>query len=130
MNIRVTPLTLVDQAIGNVQHNYSRLSVLQTQASTGLRINQVSDDPAAAVRALLADAGNTRLDSYHQNISDAQGKLNLSVSTLTSVGQLLAQAKTLAIQGANAGNDPTGDRALADQVDSILHQLVSLANTK
>jgi flagellar hook-associated protein 3 len=130
MNIRVTQQILVDQAIGNVQQNYSRLNALQAQASTGLRINQVSDDPTAAVRALLADAGNARLDSYHQNISGAQGDLNSSVTTLTSVGQLLAQAKTLAIQGANAGNDPTTDTALADQVDSILHQLVNLANSK
>ena len=130
MNIRVTPQSLVNQAISNVQQGYSRLSVLQTQASTGKRINQVSDDPVDAVRVLLGEADNTRLDSYRQNIADAQSKLNLSVSTLTEAGQLLAQAKSLASQGVDPTNVPATDRALADQVSSLLDRLVALANTK
>ena len=130
MNIRVTPQILIDQAISNVQQGYSRLSVLQTQESTGKRINQVSDDPIAAVRVLLAEAGNTRLDSYSQNSADTQSKLNLSVSTLTEAGHLLSQAKDLAIQGVNSGNDVTANRALADQVDAILNRLITLSNTK
>ena len=130
MNVRVTPQVLINQAISSAQQSYARLGVLETQASTGKRINQPSDDPIGALRVLVGEAENARLDAYHQNVSGTQSTLNQSVSTLTEAGQLLAQARDLAIQGANTGNDQTSHQALSDQVDSLLNRLVALSNSK
>jgi flagellar hook-associated protein 3 FlgL len=130
MELRITPQTIVGNAIADAQSHYNQLSVLQQQASTGLRILQPSDDPTGALEVLAGQAQNNRLDSYHQNISDAQAKLNESVSTLTQASNLIAQAKQLAIEGSSTTNTPGSDQALGAQVQSILNQIVALSNTQ
>lgn len=130
MELRITPQIITANAIANAQQQSDQLAVLQEQASTGLRILQPSDDPFAAVQVLSDQAQNNRLDIYHQNIADAQAKLNSSVSTLTQVSNLLAQAKNVALQGSNNPKTPQEYQAMATQVGSILNEVVQLANTQ
>lgn len=130
MQLRITPQVLVANAVNNAQRQTDQLAILQQQASTGLRILQPSDDPLAALQVLSDQAQNNRLDVYHQNIADAQAKLNSSVSTLTQVTNLLSQAKSVALQGANDLNSPESYQAMGDQVDAILQGIIQLANTQ
>jgi flagellar hook-associated protein 3 FlgL len=130
MELRITPQVTVANAIANARTQTNQLAILPQQASTGNRILQPSDDPLGTLQVLSDQAQNDRLDIYHQNIADAQAKLNSSVSTLTQVGQLLAQAKQLALQGSSDGNTPGSLQAMGDQVDSILNGVVGLANTQ
>jgi flagellar hook-associated protein 3 FlgL len=130
MELRITPQVTVANAIANAQQQSNQLAILQQQASTGNRILQPSDDPLGTLQVLSDQAQNDRLAIYHQNIADAQAKLNESVSTLTQVGQLLAQAKQLALEGSSTNNTPGSLQAMGDQVDSILNGVVGLANTQ
>ena len=128
--MRITPQVIVAQTIANAQAEYAQIGVLQAQVSSGNRITNVSDDPSGALRVMTADSQNASLNAYQQNISASQTTLNLSVSTLGSVGQLLSQANSLALQGANTSNDASTNSAVAQEVDSILQQMVTLANTQ
>lgn len=130
MEIRITPQIVAANSIANAQRQTSQLALLQQQASTGLRISQPSDDPPAALQVLSDQAQNNRLSTYQQNISDAQAKLNSSVSTLTQVTNLLTQAKDLAIQGSNSTNTPEAYQAMGAQVGSILNEVIQLSNTQ
>lgn len=130
MEIRITPQIVAANAIANAQRQTSQLALLQQEASTGLRILQPSDDPSAALQVLSGQAQNNRLDIYQQNLSDAQAKLNSSVSTLTQVSNLLTQAKDLALQGSNSTNTPDAYQAMATQVGSILNEVFQLSNTQ
>lgn len=130
MDLRVTPQVILSNAIFNAQQEYNQLAVWQQQLSTGNRILEPSDDPLGELQVLAQQAQYNRVNVYQQNISDAQSKLNDSVSTLTQVSNLLAQAKQLAITGASSDNSSTADAAMGDQVDSILNQIVHLANVQ
>jgi flagellar hook-associated protein 3 FlgL len=130
MELRITPQIIAANAIANAQKQSDQLGILQQEASTGLRILQPSDDPTAALQVLSDQAQNNRLSIYHQNIADAQAKLNSSVSTLNQVSNLLSQAKALALQGSNSTNTPDAYQAMAAQVDSILKEVIQLANTQ
>jgi flagellar hook-associated protein 3 FlgL len=130
MVLRITSQILVADAIANAQQQSSQLAFLQQEASTGLRILQPSDDPPAALQVLAEQAQNNQLGVYHQNIADAQAKLNSSVSTLNQVSNLLAQAKNLGLQGSNNSNTSSALQAMAAQVDSILKEVTHLANTQ
>ncbi len=85
---------------------------------------------SANCKCCPTQAQNNRLNTYQQNISDAQAKLNSSVSTLNQVSNLLTQAKDLALQGSNSTNSPEAYQALGSQVDSILNEVIQLANTQ
>jgi len=130
MQVRITPQVFVANAIAYADEQTNQMLTLQQEASTGLRILQPSDDPLAALQVLSYQAQNNQLDTYHSNINDAQSKLNASVSTLNQVSQLVAQAKSLALQGSSSTNSPESFLALGTQVGSILQQVISLANTQ
>lgn len=130
MSMRVTPQVVISSSIAHAQQEYDALANLQAQASTGNRIQKISDDPLAALQVLADQAVSDRLDSYTQNIGNVQTKLNTSVSTLTEVSQVLTQAKNLALQGANTSNDAATNGALADQVDSLVSRILDLANAR
>jgi flagellar hook-associated protein 3 FlgL len=130
MELRITSQVIASNAIAYAQQATGQLAILQQEASTGLRILQPSDDPLAALQVLSDKAQNNRLSIYHQNISDAQSKLNSSVSTLNQVSNLLAQAKDLALQGSNSANSTDSFQAMATQVSSIFNEVLQLANTQ
>lgn len=130
MQLRITPQVTVANAVFNAQQQTNQLSILQQQASTGNRIQQPSDDPLGELQLLADQAQSNRLNTYSQNIADAQAKLNSSVSTLNQVSDLLTQAKSLALQGSNSTNSPEAYQALGTQVDSIFNEVVQLANTQ
>jgi flagellar hook-associated protein 3 FlgL len=130
MDLRITPQIIAAEAIANAQQQTSQLAFLQQEASTGLRILQPSDNPTAALAVMGDQAQNNQLSVYHQNISDAQAKLNGSVSTLNQITNLLTQAKDLGLQGSNQPNTPSAYQAMGAQVDSILKEVIQLANTQ
>ncbi len=130
MELRITPQVIVANSIADAQQEYSQLGVLQQQASTGDRILEPSDDPAGALQVMSNQAQYNRLGVYQQNVSDAQAKLNDSVSTLTQVSNLLSQAKQLGLEGSNSTETPGGMQALGSQASSILNEVISLANTQ
>jgi flagellar hook-associated protein 3 FlgL len=130
MELRITPQITVANAVYNAQQQTNQLAILQQEASTGITIQQPSDNPLGAMQVLADQTQNNQLTTYQQNVSDAQAKLNSSVSTLTQVSNLLTQAKDLALQGSNSANTPTAYQALGAQVGSILNEVVQLANTQ
>ncbi len=130
MELRITPQIITAEAIANAQQQTAQLAFLQQEASTGLRIQQPSDDPPAALQVLSNQAYNNQLGVYQKNIADAQAKLNSSVSTLNQVSNLITQAKDVGLQGSNQPNTPEAYQAMAGQVDSILQEVIKLANTQ
>jgi len=128
--MRITPQITVSDTIYNAQQETNQLAILQQQVSTGQRILQPSDDPAGEMQVLAGQAQINQLNTYQTNVSDAQAKLNSSVSTLTQVSNLLTQAKDLGLQGSNSGNTPSAYQAMGEQVNSILNEVVQLANTQ
>jgi flagellar hook-associated protein 3 FlgL len=116
------------------QQNMSSLSnqadTLQTQISTGKKLNAPSDD-AVSYRRLQTIAQGTAADkAYTSNITLASSTLSVADTTLSSITNEIQNAQELAIK-ANSGSLSQSDRGvIADQLDSILQTLVGLANTK
>ncbi len=130
MELRVTPQVFLDQAIANSQRQTELLAELQQQASTGNRLLQPSDDPAAEVNLLLAKAQDSRLGSYLGSIQSATANLNASTAALQDATGIFTAAHQIAVQGANADNSPASYETLAQQVDALLGRLLDLANSQ
>jgi flagellar hook-associated protein 3 FlgL len=130
MNIKITPQVLANQIISSATDDYNRLAQLEAEASSGVRIQNPSDDPVAAVAALASNSQNLQLTTYLSNLQGAQSQLNVGVSALQQVDSILAQAKQLAIQGSDAGNDSSSRLALAQQMNALIGQMLNIANTQ
>jgi len=128
--MRVTNLMLYQKSGDQAARQLERLADLQDQLSTGKRLRQPSDDPAALAQALEIRRTTVSLEQYGKNAEDAKGTLSLSDSILGQVYNTLIEAKRLAIAGATDTQTPTSRQALAQQVDRILEELFQLANSK
>jgi len=98
------------------------------ELSTGRRVNMPSDGPAAAAADVENQAAQGQTDQYLQNTSTLEGLFQTADSSLSSVVTALNQAISLGTQGANGTLSTSDLQALAQQVQGIQSQVVSLAN--
>jgi flagellar hook-associated protein 3 FlgL len=100
------------------------------QASSGQRVGAPSDDPVAAAELTRLASAKTRTDHFQKAVSSSRGDGEIAESTLGAAGDLLTQARELAMQGANDSLGASERATIADQVASLKQQLVTLANAK
>lgn len=126
--MRVNPNPMADLLAALNNSRRDTQDALQ-ELSTGRRVNQPSDDPAAA--ALLIDNHDrtTFTARYLQSLTSLQGQFQTADSTLNSIVLALQRALTLGVQGGNGTNSDDDRAAIAGELQGIQDQLLSLANT-
>jgi flagellar hook-associated protein 3 FlgL len=105
------------------------LQTTQTQLTTGLQINKVSDAPSEITDIWQL---NSELDETQQtqtNLDQVSTEVNTGQSALQSAVTLVEQAETYGTQGASDTSTAATRTDLANQLGAILQQLVSTANT-
>lgn len=100
------------------------------QVSTGLRVNQPSDDPSAYAAYTQLQAESASVDQYTSNAGTALSQAQLSDQVLTQVVSALNEAVTLGTSGANSTNSATDRASTAADVQGVLSSVVGFANTK
>ncbi len=106
------------------------MAVLQEQASTGSRINRVSDDPTAAYRVLGLNATDNSLENYINNTSEVVSILEFSSTVVGNINAGFNQAQILTTQITSGIYDDTARQRTAEGINDLLEQTVSLANIK
>ncbi len=106
-----------------------RMGRAQRQISTGVKIAQVSDAPAAVPLILAARANATATEQILANLGRVRSEIDAGEQALQSAVQVFDQVQTLGAQGATDTLTPEGRAVLAQQLDSLLQQLVGLAGT-
>jgi len=99
------------------------------QMSSGKRINNLSDDPAAVAQLILNEGQTSDVDQYLANVKTVQNSMQVADSTLNSVVTALSQAISLGIEGSNGTLSASDQQSIATQVSGIESQVLALANT-
>lgn len=102
----------------------------QQAVTTGLRINQLSDDPAGAATAVSINSLMAQIEQYNSNMAEGQNFLNTTDSALSQAANLVNSAYQLAVSGATSTNDQSARNAMASQIGDLQASLVRLANTQ
>ena len=112
------------------QHS-TALSQLQEKAATGQDINRPSDDPTDANRILGLRTESRSMEVYMNALNEAVSALDFSSSVIQQIDDQMISALGY-ITSISTGGTETEDtrRTLANQLNSILEQVVSLANTQ
>jgi flagellar hook-associated protein 3 len=108
----------------------SELARLQMQASSGLRVIRASDDPGDANRILHLKNENQALDSYRGNVSQVMMSLEEVSNALQQISSAVMRARELSAQAATGTLNQHNRTAIANEVDSLIEQVLSLANHK
>ncbi len=108
----------------------AKADALQTQVSTGKRINTASDDAVAYRRLETLKQGKADDAAFSGNITLTSSTLSQADVTLKAITDALQQAQEIAIKS-NGGTLSAANRGtLADQLDAIVKNLVDYANVK
>jgi flagellar hook-associated protein 3 len=103
---------------------------LQEQASTGSRINRVSDDPSTAHRVLGLNSRQRSFENYIDNLLEVVGKLEVSSTVIGEITSALTETKTRISQISSGIYNQDARERTAEGINDILEQIISLANTK
>lgn len=130
MSLRVTQGTLFALANSNITSGLMRYARLQQEVSTGRRVNRPSDDPAAALRIIPLTNDLRHLDQLAENISLARESLNTGAAALEDGSSLMQRLRELTMQASNGTISDTDRSSIAAEVEQLLNQMVSIANSK
>jgi flagellar hook-associated protein 3 FlgL len=119
--------TLTDQ----LSAQQDSVAELEEQLSSGQVLNQPSDDPAAVAQVLALSSQVSQLGSWQSNAGTAQSWLGTANNAANNVLDSMQSAQTLLLQALNQGaQDPSTYEALGEQLQGVVSNLVSLANTQ
>lgn len=113
-----------------LQLHAREMASLQEQASTGAQINRVSDSPSTAYQILGLNCQQRSLENYIDNLSQMVSMLEVTSTIVGRMRPLLAETKTRLTQITSGTYSEDGRRRVAEGINDILEEMVSLANTK
>jgi flagellar hook-associated protein 3 FlgL len=115
--------------VAGIQQQTSDLIRTQQQVSSGRRILSPSDDPVASARVLDLSQSQSLNKQYDTNTGSATSSLGLEESMLGSVGNLIQDVRTAAIQAANSPLTDQDRASIAMEMRSRYQELLGLANS-
>lgn len=126
---RLTPAILEAQMTGALDSDQASIAALQEKVASGQAINRPSDDPVGVVQALSTQAALTRAQQYQRNAQDGMGWLSTANTALSSAVSQLYNIRNIVLQANSDSSQPSTYANLAQQVDGIRQELLSLANS-
>jgi len=119
------------QAFQNLQSTNDQLSQLRERLTTGLRVNEASDDAAGFQIANQLEAKTGAQGQALRNIGDAKSALSTAEGALDSQLSILQSAKEKATQAANGSLSQDERNAIAGELNELASEVNDIQeNTK
>lgn len=127
--MRIASNSVSDAMIRQISQLTSDQAKLQSQVSTGRRITNPEDDPAAVGRVLDLKSEQRQLAQYVSNVNRAQAVADASYSGLQGLKKISDRAGELGTLGASAIG-PDAMSSYATEVDQLIEQAAEQGNVK
>ncbi len=113
-------------AVNQTQANEQKYT---NEISTGVSVNSLSDNPAAASQDFLLRTEISANDSFIQSANTLTSQMQVADTALGSVVTQVTSAISLATEGANGTLNASNLQSIANQISGIRDEVVSLANS-
>ncbi|HVU33771.1 MAG TPA: flagellar hook-associated protein FlgL [Opitutaceae bacterium] len=127
--MRITNNTIADNIVSQIQNLGQQQAKWQNQVSTGQRIFQPEDDPAAVGRVLNLQTEQRNLAQFQGNAAHALEVSQASFSGLQAIKTISDRATQIGTLGSGALNS-SQTQAYASEVNQLLEQTLQTANSK
>ena len=115
--------------LANLDATQLQMQQAQAEISSGLRVQQASDDPPEIAEILQLQGDISQNQQLQSNLNGVSSDLSTADSALQTAVQAVENATSLGAEGANATATADQRTNLAQQVSGILQTLVDIANT-
>ncbi len=127
--MRITLDMQTDQNLLTINDQQEQINQLSQQISSGQKLSSPSDDPYDWAQAMNLNQGLQEYTSILSGISFGTGWCQATGSALSQLSNLVSQAQQIAVSaGSETGISNSAN--LASEVNGILQQAVSLANSQ
>ena len=128
--MRITATRLIDLAATATTQQQAKVASAAAQVSTGLRVTTPSDDPVAWVAAQRTKLRAALSQGAGAAVATSRDRLITTDTALGSLGDVIAQVRTLAIQASSASYGGADRVALAGQVRGLFASALAAANVQ
>jgi len=128
--MRITEGMRYAEVLRNLTRLQSDHADAAREATTGVRIDRPSKDPAGAAELARLRASLSANSKHKEAIGLVRGDAELGESALAQANDLLGRARELAMSGANGTLDADQRAAMALEVRGLKEELIRVANTK
>ena len=102
----------------------------ETKMARQSRIENLRDDPLAAARATRYDSVGARLQRFEKNAAWADDQYRVSEDYVRQTVDITQRLREIAVQGANGTYSKEDQKYMAQEVDQLLGEMVSMANSR
>jgi flagellar hook-associated protein 3 FlgL len=106
------------------------MASMETKMAKQERNENLRDDPLGAARTVRYDSAVTRLQRFEKNAAYGNDETKLSEGYARQTLEVTQRLREIAVQGANGIYTKDDQKYMASEVDELLGELVSLANSK
>jgi len=112
-----------------LRRHEEKLAKVQSQIGSQSRILELRDDPLAAAHAVRYESYLARLERFEKNTQYAKDHYNVAYSYMNEAIGIMQRVRELAVQGSNGTYSPEDLKLMGVEVNELIKELASLANT-
>jgi len=127
---RITNQMVTQSVLAEINQAESAMDTTEEQLSSGLTINEPSDNPSGASLAIQLNAQLSQLTGYTNNITDGTAWTEAASSALTTVQDEVQRVQELVVSAGNGTNSQSDLDADADEVNQLISSIKSAANSQ
>jgi flagellar hook-associated protein 3 FlgL len=128
MDLRVNP-DVFTGLLNAIEADQQQLDIALRESATGKRVHAPADDPGAVAGLIQNLTQSSAIDQFTHSIATLQGQLQAGDGALNAAVQLLTQAISLGVEGANGTLTQADRQGIANQVIGIQQDLLEQANS-
>jgi flagellar hook-associated protein 3 FlgL len=106
------------------------MATAETKMARQSKIENLRDDPLAAARAVRYESVGVRLERYEKNAAWADDQYKVSEGYVRQTIDVTQRLREIAVQGANGTFTKEDQKYMAQEVDQLLGEMVSMANAR
>lgn len=127
--MRISTNQIFLQGLNGMLSQQTKTLQLQQQLSSQKKIQSPSDDPIAAAQIAMMEQRISFTENMQKNRDSVVGELSFEESILANVINVLQRLRELQVQAGNTALSETDRKAMSEEAQNILEQLVDLGNT-
>src|SRR5580658_4552820 len=127
--MRISTIGFENDASQQMQTLEAEIGQTQTQLSTGIQLQNASDNPAGMTQVNQLDAQISASQQYQTNGTSLTANLQLEEQSLTNATTVMQSARDLALEANNSSMTSAQRQDISTQLQQLLQQLVSTANS-
>lgn len=128
--MRITGNRLIDVSAASTARSQARLAEVSNQLSSGMRVTTPSDDPDAWLAAQRTKLHQAMSQGTGAAMENSRERLDVTDSALASLGDIVSQVRTLAVQGASDTYNAAGRAGLGAEVRGLFQNALDAANAR